>query len=412
MNDGRFEFGKKIGGGSFGKIYYGHDKKRSDGSESVAIKIELSSNKVRQLEYEAKLYKVLGSAPGVPTTYWYGSEQRCNIMVMDLLGPSLQDLFSFVGHYFSLKTVLQLGSQILSVLEYVHDKSFIHRDLKPANILVGRGASISQVHIIDWGLAKRFRKADVHIQFAHKSRRGLIGNARFGSLNAHRGVELSRRDDIEAVCYMLVYFLKGSLPWQTLDPPADTREEKNTRIGLMKEEIKIETLCSGLPSAISTLLILTKCMEFDEAPRYELMRKVISRCAVEEGIVLDHEFDWTHRREEGEEVDFASEDGRSCNMSQVSMDSVPAPDDVLGGAGARGPLSRASNNNARDGALVRAMESAGITRGAVWNSANKGIQRDGKDSKEEARSSGGYPEGRPEDPMPEQERQPAEEGKS
>jgi len=264
INDGRFEFGKKIGAGSFGCVYYGVDI-HSD--TEVAIKVESSNTKAPQLEYEARLYKVLGNCRGLPTMHWYGQESGCSVMVLDLLGPSLQDLLGFCGRGFSVKTVLQLGHQTLDILEYVHSHGFLHRDLKPANFLVGRGGQASQVHLIDFGLAKRYwsTKTGSHIPYRQRKTRGIIGSARYASVNAHRGIELSRRDDMESLGYMLVQFMRGSLPWQHLDPMPETKEKKNEMIGQQKAEIKWEVLTSGMPACFSAFLMVAHWSPYSES---------------------------------------------------------------------------------------------------------------------------------------------------
>mmetsp|Transcript_55915 Transcript_55915/g.173205 ORF Transcript_55915/g.173205 Transcript_55915/m.173205 type:complete len:467 (-) Transcript_55915:188-1588(-) len=319
--NGRFEFGKKIGSGSFGAVYYGVDSQRDT---EVAIKLETSSCKTPQLEYEAKLYKVLTGGRGFPSMHWYGQESGCNIMVLDLLGPSLQDLHTFVGRQFSLKTVFQLGHKVLDIIEYLHSYSFIHRDIKPANLLVGLGEQNTEVHLVDFGLAKRYwsSKTAKHIPYKQRIARGVIGSARYASINAHNGIELSRRDDIESCAYMFIHFLQGVLPWQNLDPPPESKEQKNMRIGIIKSTLKYEELCHGLPTAFAALLMVATTLEFEEQPDYALYHKMFRNAADREHIDCDGEFDWTQRRKEGEVVEHDEEDDRiSCNLSQASMDS-------------------------------------------------------------------------------------------
>ena len=119
--------------------------------EEVAIKLESVKAKHPQLEYEAKVYKTLAGGVGVPFVRWFGQECDYNAMVIDLLGPSLEDLFNFCNRRFSLKTVLLLADQMISRVEYIHSRNFIHRDIKPSNILItGRDF----VYLIDFGLAR------------------------------------------------------------------------------------------------------------------------------------------------------------------------------------------------------------------------------------------------------------------
>jgi casein kinase 1 len=161
---GKFRLGRKIGSGSFGDIYIGTNVQNG---EEVAIKLESIKSKHPQLLYESKLYKILAGGVGVPNVHWYGVEGDYNVMVIDLLGPSLEDLFSFCNRKFSLKTTLMLADQMINRIEYVHAKNFIHRDIKPDNFLIGLGKKANQVHIIDFGLAKKYRdpKTQQHIPY-------------------------------------------------------------------------------------------------------------------------------------------------------------------------------------------------------------------------------------------------------
>lgn len=147
-------------------------------------------------------------------------------MVMDLLGPSLQDLFQKCNRRFDLKTVVLIGKQVITRLEYLHSKKFIHRDIKPENFLMGTHQNCTKVFVIDFGLSKKYiQKNGEHIPY--KDNKSLTGTPRYASINSHLGIEQSRRDDLESVVYMLIYFLKGSLPWQNLknDPNYDRYEK-------------------------------------------------------------------------------------------------------------------------------------------------------------------------------------------
>ena len=151
--------------------------------------------------------------------HWYGQEGDYNVMVLDLLGPSLEDLFNYCKRRFTLKTVLMIADQMLSRIEYVHSRDFIHRDIKPDNFLIGTNSKnsgkndSSTVYIIDFGLAKKFRDSKTGKHIPYRDGKELTGTARYASVNTHLGIEQARRDDLESIAFVLLYFLKGSLPW-------------------------------------------------------------------------------------------------------------------------------------------------------------------------------------------------------
>merc|ERR1719282_35481 len=243
--------------------------------------------------HEAKLYNKLAGCPGIPTVHWSGVEDEHNVMIMDLLGPSLEDLFNYCDRHFSLKTVLMIADQIISLIEYIHSKNFIHRDIKAENFLMGTGACEKQLFIIDFGLARKFRDPQSQQHIPYKEHRGLTGTARYASINTHMGIEQSRRDDLEAIGYMLVYFNRGILPWQGVR--AATKEEKYQKIGAAKQATSPDVLCKNIPDEFATFLTYCQNLEFEARPSYAFFRMILKDLLIRERYQNDLIFDWDIR---------------------------------------------------------------------------------------------------------------------
>ena len=215
---------KQLGKGGFGQFYLGRNIREN---VPIAIKVEESSNRSHlRLEYE--ILKDIQGGKGIPRIYKYRQGHNHNYLVMELLGKSLDKLFSDNDKYFTYKTIFQIGYQMIERIQYVHSKLYIHRDIKPGNFVIGRGDKSKIIYIIDFGLSKRYIDPEKKCHIPYREGKGLTGTARYVSLFTHYGIEQSRRDDIESIAYNLIYFAKGKLPWQGVK--TKNKKEKHKKI--------------------------------------------------------------------------------------------------------------------------------------------------------------------------------------
>ncbi|KAA8579278.1 hypothetical protein FQN60_009103 [Etheostoma spectabile] len=354
---GKYKLVRKIGSGSFGDIYLAIN---ITNGEEVAVKLESQKARHPQLLYESKLYKILQGGVGIPHIRWYGQEKDYNVLVMDLLGPSLEDLFNFCSRRFTMKTVLMLADQMISRIEYVHTKNFIHRDIKPDNFLMGIGrhcnkcldssvgkrkrslavsssqdpsfSGLNQLFLIDFGLAKKYRDNRTRQHIPYREDKNLTGTARYASINAHLGIEQSRRDDMESLGYVLMYFnrtrvlgsstvveLKSSSdvdatvmsspfflcfhnvsvfeetqgPTELWVIDAATKKQKYEKISEKKMSTPVEVLCKGFPAEFAMYLNYCRGLRFEEAPDYMYLRQLFRILFRTLNHQYDYTFDWT-----------------------------------------------------------------------------------------------------------------------
>ena len=276
----------KLGKGAFGEVYSA-EHRSSD--QKLAIKFERINSKYSTLQKEAKIMLMLKDGDGFARARQFRSTESMDVLVMDRLGPNLERLFKYCKCMFSLKTVLMIAIQMLDRLEYFHQKNLIHRDIKPENFVMGSVKSLQTLFLIDYGIAKLYRsqKGD-HISF--KEGKGLIGTARYASINSHLGNEQSRRDDLEGLGYTLIYFLRGRLKWQ--DAKGVTKKEKYENIKLMKMQTSIEEICVGLPKEFEIYLNYVRNLNFTESPSYGKLKQLFVDLFYSTGYELDYQYDW------------------------------------------------------------------------------------------------------------------------
>ncbi len=265
-----------IGSGSFGKVLYGMNYERT---KECAIKFEKSTVKNSVIDEEISILNDLKGGLGIPKIEWSGIHEDYKIMVMELLGPSLDKYFKICHKQFSLDTTIQLGIEMVKRIEYVHSKGYLHRDIKPNNFLLGkfsREMSIDNtLYIIDFGLSKSFLDPDTNKHYSLKDDRRFVGTPRYAGLNTHLGVRQSRRDDLESIMFILIYFLKSELPWQGVK--AKTKSEKKRKIMRKKKAVNNIDLCENLPKEFNICLDYIREIKFDEKPNYKYICSLLLR---------------------------------------------------------------------------------------------------------------------------------------
>jgi len=284
-----FRVGKKIGEGSFGVVFEGANLLNN---QPVAIKFEPRKSEAPQLRDEYRSYRTLNGTPGVPQVHYFGQEGLHNVLVIDLLGPNLEDLFDMCGRRFTIKTVCMAAKQMVARVQAIHEKSLIYRDIKPDNFLIGVPGSktANTIHIIDFGMAKHYRDPKTKQHIPYRERKSLSGTARYMSINTHLGREQSRRDDLESLGHVFMYFLRGGLPWQGLR--AATNKQKYEKIGEKKQSTSIPELCEGFPEEFAIYMNYVRKLGFEEAPDYDFLRELFSKVLKTLGEPEDGVFDW------------------------------------------------------------------------------------------------------------------------
>jgi serine/threonine protein kinase len=286
--NGRFDLGQVLGEGCFGIVYSGID---STTGLKVAVKCEQKAKSHGCLDLEADMLKLIHSPDyqeGFTKCLWLGREGHYTCLVMDLLGKSLEDRVEERGGKLTPKTCLIVAEQAIMRVEYLHSKGILHRDIKPENFMWGLDGRIHHLHLIDFGLAKRYWTQGKHAEMT--SNNALTGTVRYASINSQKGCTQSRRDDLEAVGHMLLYCLRGSLPWSGLKCTSDA--DRSRKIKEKKMSTPLSELCKGFPEEFEKYLAYCRGLAFKERPDYASLRNSFRQVRKKFGGVQDHDLEW------------------------------------------------------------------------------------------------------------------------
>ncbi|XP_019196807.1 PREDICTED: casein kinase 1-like protein HD16 [Ipomoea nil] len=270
-----YKIERKLGKGGFGQVYVGRRisggnaiDRTGPGAIEVALKFEHRNGKGCSYgpPYEWQVYNTLGGSHGVPRVHYKGQQGDYYIMVMDMLGPSLWDVWNNNSHTMSIEMVACIAIEAISILEKLHLRGYVHGDVKPENFLLGQPGTPDEkkLFLVDLGLATKWRDSSTGLHVDYDQRPDVFrGTVRYASVHAHLGRTGSRRDDLESLAYTLIFLLRGRLPWQGYQG-----ENKGFLVCKKKMATSPEALCCFCPQPFKLFVEHVVNLKFDEEPNY------------------------------------------------------------------------------------------------------------------------------------------------
>ena len=279
----RYKIISSIGSGAFGKVYKCFDTKYQ---RMIALKTGDSRNPRAQIrmQQEYEMYLKLQGCAGIPKLYTIHKSKSIWYLSMECMGINLMKLWKLCNQKFSEKTVLMVALQMLFRLETIHERGVLHRDIKPDNFVIGRSTSSQSMYLLDFGLS---------IDKNSNGNQVFAGSFRYASRNNHDGNPYTSKDDLESMLYIILYFMKGSLPWQeTINVVGSNDLRKLQReIGKCKKEISVQQLCEGC--RVWCYNLANHILHPQTTPNYKLYKEIMKKRLVEMDEKFDYAYDWT-----------------------------------------------------------------------------------------------------------------------
>ena len=281
----KYKLLNEIGKGSSGYVYSGENIITKT---KVAVKLEERLSPDNLLQSEASFLSLL-KAPGFPKIISYGINKKYNILIEQLLGENLEQVWAIINN-FTIKDLAMMAIQIIDRIEYVHSKDIVYRDVKPKNFLLGLDDK-TFLYLIDFGISRKYRSSrGKHLKYSLTGK--FYGTLKFSSYNATRGVEQSRRDDLESIGYTLVFLSGEKLPWQDYELKGNYDKTNYNKILELKKTTKPELICRRLPEEFVEYIKYCKNLKFEENPDYEKLRNLFRQVLLKSQAIYDCNFSW------------------------------------------------------------------------------------------------------------------------
>lgn len=265
-------------------------------NKKIAIKFEGVSNDRAKpvLFYDQQfLYflSVQNQCEYVPKFYSYGGCDGFNYLAMQICGPNIGEIQKAAWQgQLSVPTVTHLAYQMLIALSSLHKLRIVHRDLKPDNYCWGTLEDPNTIKLLDFGLSKQYKSCGKHIPMRFD--KDLTGTARYVSINTHKGLEQSRRDDLEALSYVITYLFKGGkLPWIGIH--VSDRNLHFKKILEKKMTVDLYMLCDNCPTEMVDFITYCRNLQFDQDPSYTYLVNLLENISYERSFsLLEVQLDW------------------------------------------------------------------------------------------------------------------------